>query len=46
MRLQWPQINHKMRVTMKDGRQLVGQMLAFDKVWTRTQSSSKALPAN
>ncbi|GAB7332968.1 hypothetical protein MBLNU13_g04667t1 [Cladosporium sp. NU13] len=24
-------INHKMRVTMKDGRQLVGQMLAFDK---------------
>ena len=32
IRLQWPQINHKMRVTMKDGRQLVGQMLAFDKV--------------
>jgi len=24
-------INHKMRATMKDGRQLVGQMLAFDK---------------
>jgi small nuclear ribonucleoprotein (snRNP)-like protein len=32
MRLQQPQINHKMRATMKDGRQLVGQMLAFDKV--------------
>lgn len=32
MRSQFQQINHKMRVTMKDGRQLVGQMLAFDKV--------------
>lgn len=32
MRLRYTQINHKMRATMKDGRQLVGQMLAFDKV--------------
>lgn len=32
MRLHYAQINHKMRATMKDGRQLVGQMLAFDKV--------------
>ncbi|KAK1034030.1 Small nuclear ribonucleoprotein-associated protein B, partial [Friedmanniomyces endolithicus] len=24
-------INYRMRATMKDGRQLVGQMLAFDK---------------
>lgn len=30
--LQLQQINYKMRATMKDGRQLVGQMLAFDKV--------------
>lgn len=26
------QINYRMRVTMNDGRQMVGQMLAFDKV--------------
>ncbi len=26
------QINYRMRATLKDGRQLVGQMLAFDKV--------------
>jgi hypothetical protein len=26
------QINYRMRVTMNDGRQMTGQMLAFDKV--------------
>lgn len=26
------QVNYRMRATMNDGRQLVGQMLAFDKV--------------
>ena len=27
-----PQINFRMRVTLNDGRQMTGQMLAFDKV--------------
>jgi small nuclear ribonucleoprotein B and B' len=26
------QINYRMKVTLQDGRQMVGQMLAFDKV--------------
>lgn len=27
-----PQINYRMRATLTDGRQMAGQMLAFDKV--------------
>lgn len=27
------QINYRMRITLNDGRQMTGQMLAFDKVW-------------
>lgn len=27
------QINYRMRVTLNDGRQMTGQMLAFDKVF-------------
>lgn len=29
------QINYRMRVTLNDGRQMVGQMMAFDKVNTQ-----------
>ena len=27
------QINYRMRITLNDGRQMTGQMLAFDKAW-------------
>lgn len=32
MVIDWWQINYRMRVTLNDGRQMTGQMLAFDKV--------------
>lgn len=31
-----------MRVTLNDGRQMTGQMLAFDKVWRLSASSPHA----
>ena len=30
------QINYRMRITLNDGRQMTGQMLAFDKVYLQT----------
>ena len=38
-----PQVNHRMRATMDDGRQLAGQMLAFDKVLVLPLNSRTSL---
>lgn len=43
-----PQINYRMRVTLNDGRQMTGQMLAFDKVFRLNalpNAPSNPLPA-
>lgn len=39
----YTQINYRMRVTLLDGRQMVGQMLAFDKVSTVFPYSNDAM---
>ena len=44
--LTYMQVNYRMRITMNDGRQLVGQMLAFDKVSTHISYVNSTTDAN